>query len=135
MQIDKCLVPTTCNYRGPTVTVAEQEEVSYSDHVELICKTKNNTNAQDNSIKGKLIHMRSTRSNTEDDEMILMIQSQTAIMKMMIMMTFIVLIILVMSTIALSHLLRVRRQQRNVNVKPDCEHGKSFEYKKLKNFQ
>ena len=123
------------SYKITAMTLAGQEEVSYSDHVELICKTKNNTNAQDNLIKDKLIHMRSTRANTEDDKMFPMIQSQTAIMKMMIMMTLIVLIILVMSTITLSHLLRVRRHQLNQTVKSECEHGKSFEYKKLKNFQ
>ena len=114
------------SYKIKAKTLAGPDEVVYSDPVELICTTKKAENVQ--AINNQL---RSRRSNYEEDEMLLMIQSQTAIMKLVIMMTLVVLIILVMSTFTLSFLLRLKRQQVTLNFKPDCELGDLNEYRKL----
>ena len=110
-------------------TMIGQEEVGFSDPVELICKTKDETDVQ-----AKTLPLQS-RSNIQEEEMLLMIQSQTAIMKMVIMMTFVVLLILIMSTFTLNYLLRLKKQQVIMNIKRDCEYGHLEQYKKLKDFQ
>ena len=116
------------SYKIIAKTIAGEDEISYSDPVELICTTKQKVNVQASKKQ-----IQSTRSNDDDDEMLLMIQSQTAIMKLVIMMTFVVLLILVMSTFTLSYILRMKRQQM-INFKQDCEKGSVDKYRKLEEY-